>query len=85
MKYRLILKLALVAGRTMLGISNGTVEMIGYCNDDTLPECRPFFLLVYRLKVPNEVASPAGMNWISRTVIGGVPLDPVSALVIGGW
>ena len=78
-------QLALVAGRTMLGINNGTVEMIGYCNDDTLPECRPFFLLVYRLKVSSEVASPAGLNWISRSVIGGVPLDPVSALVIGGW
>jgi hypothetical protein len=77
-------QLALVAGRTMVGITNGTVELIGYCNDDTLPECRPFFLLVYRLRVPPEAPAPAGMNWISRTVINGVPLDPVSTLVVAG-
>lgn len=77
-------QLALVAGRTLLGISNGTVELIGYCNDDTLPECRPFFLLVYRLRVPSGAPAPAGMNWISRPAISGVPLDPVSALVIAG-
>ena len=77
-------QLALVAGRTLLGISNGTVELIGYCNDDTLPECRPFFLLVYRLRVPAESPAPAGMKWISRPAISGVPLDPVSALVVAG-
>ena len=77
-------QLALVASRTLIGISSGTVELIGYCNDDTMPECRPFFLLVYRMKVPPEAPAPAGMNWISRAVIGGVPLDPVSALVVAG-
>jgi len=77
-------QLALVAGRTLLGISNGTVELIGYCNDDTLPECRPFFLLVYRLRVPPDTIAPPGLSWVSRSVIGGVPLDPVSALVIAG-
>lgn len=77
-------QLALVASRTMIGITNGTVELIGYCNDDTLAECRPFFLLVYRMKVSADAVAPAGMNWISRTVIGGVPLDPVSALVVAG-
>lgn len=77
-------QLALVAGRTLLGITNGTVELIGYCNDDTLPECRPFFLLVYRLRVPTGAPAPTGMNWISRPAISGVPLDPVSALVIAG-
>jgi hypothetical protein len=77
-------QLALVAGRTLLGIPQGTVELIGYCNDDSLPECRPFFLLVYRLRVPGDASAPAGMNWISRTVIGGVPLDPVSTLVAAG-
>ena len=77
-------QLALVAGRTLLGISTGTVELIGYCNDDTLPECRPFFLLVYRLRVPPEITAPSGMNWVSRSVISGVPLDPVSALVVAG-
>ncbi len=77
-------QLALVAGRTLLGITAGTVELSGYCNDDTLPECRPFFLLVYRMRVPPEAPAPAGMNWVSRSVIGGVPLDPVSALVVAG-
>lgn len=77
-------QLALVAGRTLLGITGGTVELIGYCNDDALPECRPFFLLVYRLRVPGDAPAPSGMNWISRAAIGGVPLDPVSALVVAG-
>jgi hypothetical protein len=77
-------QLALVAGRTMLGIGNGTVELVGYCNDDSLPECRPFFLLIYRMRVPLETPAPAGMAWISRTGIGAVPLDPVSTLVIAG-
>ncbi|MBA3699167.1 MAG: hypothetical protein H0W78_09955 [Planctomycetes bacterium] len=77
-------QLALVAGRTMLGISAGTVELIGYCNDDTLPECRPFFLLVYRMKVAADVAAPAGMTWVARSALANVPLDPVSALVAAG-
>ncbi len=77
-------QLALVASRTLIGIRTGTIELIGYCNDDTLPECRPFFLLVYRMRVPADAAVPAGLNWISRAVINGVPLDPVSALVVAG-
>lgn len=77
-------QLALVAGRTLLGIGTGTVELIGYCNDDTLPECRPFFLLVYRLRVPADAPAPAGMQWIPRPAINSVPLDPVSTLVIAG-
>jgi hypothetical protein len=77
-------QLALVAGRTLLGIGNGTVELIGYCNDDSLPECRPFFLLVYRLRVPVGTPAAAGMNWVSLQSLGGVPLDPVSTLVVAG-
>jgi hypothetical protein len=78
-------QLALVAGRTMVGVANASVELVGYCNDDSLPECRPYFLLVYRLRVPATDVTPAGMNWISRSALSGVPLDPVSALVMGSW
>ncbi len=78
-------QLALVAGKTLVGVSNANVELVGYCNDDSLPECRPYFLLVYRLRVPVTEATPPGMNWISKAALHGVPLDPVSALVMGSW
>ncbi len=78
-------QLALVAGRTMVGVDKATVELVGYCNDDALPECRPFFLLVYRLRVNAADVTPPGMTWVSHTALNGVPLDPVSALVMGAW
>ena len=81
-------QLALVAGKTLVGVTSANVELVGYCNDDSLPECRPYFLLVYRLRLSESDATavtPPGMNWISRSALHGVPLDPVSALIMGSW
>ncbi len=78
-------QLALVAGKTLVGVTNAQVELVGYCNEDSLPECRPYFLLVYRLRVPPSEVTPPGMNWISKAALHGVPLDPVSALIMGSW
>jgi hypothetical protein len=78
-------QLALLSGKKMLGVDQAQVELVGYCNDDSLPECRPYFLLVYCLRVSAQQPTPSGFNWISRSTIAGVPLDPVSALVLGHW
>lgn len=78
-------KLALVSGRHLVGVDSGTVELVGYCNDESLPECRSFFLLVYRLRLPAGTPAPASMSWISAANLAGVPLDPVSALIAHGW
>jgi hypothetical protein len=81
---RALRQLALAAGTELVGGARCQVELIGYCNDDALPECRPFFILVYRLRVPPGWASPAGMSWIGVPRLAGVPLDPVSVLVAAG-
>lgn len=81
---RALRQLALVAGRHLVGSTHGTVEMLGYCNEDSLPECRAFFLLVYRLRLPAGTAAPEGMNWIALAHLAHVPLDPVSALIAAG-
>jgi hypothetical protein len=78
---RALRNLALAAGTQLLGRPGGQVELIGYCNEEALPECRWFFIMVYRLRVPPGSPAPAGMSWIALDHLHGVPLDPVSALV----
>jgi hypothetical protein len=75
-------KLALTAARLLLGTEQGRVELVGFCNEDAMQECRGIFLLVYRFAVPDQVAAPIGMRWVARTALGAEPLDPVSALVL---
>jgi hypothetical protein len=74
-------ELALGSGRHLVGTERCRVELVGYCNDDTLQECRPYFILVYRLRVEAECPVPPGMDWIDIDRLSGIPLDPVSALV----
>jgi hypothetical protein len=78
---RALRNLALAAGTQLLERPGGQIELIGYCNEESLPECRWFFILVYRLRVPPGSPPPAGMSWIGIDHLRGVPLDPVSALV----
>lgn len=78
-------QLALVSGRHLVGSERGTVELVGYCNDESLPECRAFLLLIYRLRVPAHTPAPPTMGWVGAAGLAGVPLDPVSALVAHSW
>jgi hypothetical protein len=80
---RALRNLAFAAGCEMMGARDGQVELIGYCNDESMPECRQFFILVYRLRVSAEAAAPADMSWIGVGHLHGVPLDPVSAIIAG--
>jgi hypothetical protein len=73
---------ALAAGRHLLGTSGGRIELIGMCNEDALPECRGIFILVYKLRAPEDAAAPDGMAWTAFERLADVPLDPVSALVV---
>ncbi len=75
-------KLALSAARLMVGTNEGRVELVGFCNEDAMQECRGIFLLVYRFTVPTTVAPPDTMRWVRREALGHEPLDPVSALVL---
>jgi hypothetical protein len=78
---RALRKLALGAGSQLMASPGGQIELIGYCNDEALPECRLFFILVYRMRVPPATPAPAEMSWISTNHLHGVPLDPVSAMI----
>ena len=72
---------ALAAGRQLMGIADGRIELAGFCNEDALQECRGIFILVYKFRVPDSAQAPEGMSWIPLVRLGAVPLDPVSALV----
>jgi hypothetical protein len=73
---------ALAAGKQLLGVQVGRVEMIGFCNEDAMPECRGIFLLVYRMRVADDAAAPTGLAWVPFASLAAMPLDPVSALVV---
>ncbi|MBA3686273.1 MAG: hypothetical protein H0W72_13685 [Planctomycetes bacterium] len=75
--------LALIAGSQFLGVPRLRVELTGYCNDDSLPELRNLFLLVYRCRVPDGCPPPVGMSWVPIADLAKHPLDPASALVGG--
>ncbi len=78
---RALRKAALAAGNQLVGLPGGQVELIGYCNEEALPECRAYFILVYRLRLAPESGAPVAMSWIGLDHLHGVPLDPVSALI----
>ncbi|MBA3939247.1 MAG: hypothetical protein H0X38_17500 [Planctomycetes bacterium] len=85
---RALRKLALAAGGFLLGLGEaapGRVELVGYLNDDALPECRECFILVYRLQVAADHPAPLEMQWTSASGLEQVPLDPVSVLIAAGW
>jgi hypothetical protein len=73
--------LALAAGSQLVGGATCQVELFGYCNEESMPECREFFIMVYLLRVPQACRGPADMNWIGVRHLAGVPLDPVSVLL----
>lgn len=74
--------LALRAGQALLGITQGQVELAGFCNEDAMVECRGIFVLVYRYRAPERTDAPAGLSWVSRHALSSIPIDPVSALVV---
>lgn len=80
---RALRNLSLAAGSQLMGTKGGQVELIGYCNDEALPECRMYFILVYRLRLPAACSAPPEMSWIGVSNLHGVPLDPVSAMIAG--
>lgn len=74
-------ELASAAGRHLVGSHRAGIELVGYLNEDALPETRPFLVLVYRLTLADPVPAPPAMVWISGDRLHGIPLDPASALV----
>ncbi|MFM2090658.1 MAG: hypothetical protein RLZZ127_1147 [Planctomycetota bacterium] len=74
-------ELAAAAGRHLVGSHRAGIELAGYLNEDSLPETRPFLVLVYRMTLLEPVAPPPGMLWIGAERLRGMPLDPASALV----
>lgn len=81
---RALRELARGAGRALLGRACGA-QLVGYYNDDALPESRPFFVLVYLVRVADDCAPPDGMAWVGKTTLGDLPLDPASSVVVGTW
>jgi hypothetical protein len=73
---------ALAAGRQLLATAGGRIELAGFCNEDALQECRGIFILVYRFQSSDDLPAPQGMGWVAHADLPGVPLDPVSALVL---
>lgn len=75
--------LALAAGTALVGSGGArgfNVELAGWLHEPGLEALRRAVLLVYRLRVPEELATPAGGVWVSAGRLAQVPLDPVSAL-----
>ncbi len=79
---RALRELAAVTSEGLLGSRPGSVQLIGYCNEDSLPEVRQMFLMVYRCQMGAAIAAPAQMEWIASAQLGSVALDPASALVV---
>ncbi|MFW5844924.1 MAG: hypothetical protein ACOCXJ_01725 [Planctomycetota bacterium] len=74
-------QLARAAGAELVGSTRVRIELYGYLNEDRLEETRPYFILVYLLRVPEETAAPAGMSWIGARHLRDLTLDPASSLV----
>ena len=70
------------AGRALLHRQDCGIQLWGYLNDDSLPEVRPYFVLVYELRAPAGTEAPPAMSWIGGKHLNGVPLDPVSLLLV---
>jgi hypothetical protein len=68
-----------VAAEATGGIAAG-VELVGYLNDDAEPSLRHVFVLVYRARVVEGVAAPAGCSWLASTALPR-GLDPVSSRI----
>jgi len=76
--------LAALAGARFVGVERLRSELAGYLNDDSLGDHRHAFVMVYRCRVDEGVAAPAGLSWISQKSLSAIPLDPASILVAGG-
>ncbi len=74
-------RFAQALGEALLRHGDCRIELVGYCNEDALAECRRCFLLIYRLTAAADVPAPEGMSWVSKSALIGLALDPVSALV----
>lgn len=68
------------AERVSGGIAHG-VELAGYLNDDTSPELRHAFVLVYRARVPPGTPAPAGHAWHARAALPAAQ-DALSTRVV---
>lgn len=78
-------ELARAAAAELLKTPVQRIHLLGYLNDDALPETRPFLIMVYEVQAPAGSQAPTGMNWIQRRRLADLPLDPVSVLVVDGW
>ncbi len=74
-------RFAQALGEALLRRGDCRIELVGYCNEDALVECRRCFLLIYRLITAADTAAPEGMSWVPRSALAGLALEPVSALV----
>ncbi len=78
-------ELARVAARELLAQQSRGVQLMGYFNEDGLPETRPFFILVYLVHAEPEAPAPTGMSWVSGPQLKRLPLDAASSVVAASW
>lgn len=78
-------ELARLAAAHLLPERPQGIQLIGYFNDDTLPEVRPYFLLVYTVRAADGCEAPEGMVWVPKSQVLDQPLDPVSMLLAAEW
>ena len=75
-------KLALSVAQARCAAVRG-VELAGFLNDETDPDLRRVFLLVYRAVVPAGTPAGDGMAWMARPALAALTeLDPASRLVV---
>lgn len=75
-------RIAALAGGGLVEGGQLPAELVGHLHDDGLPEIRGSLLMLYRLRAPAGAAAPAGMAWVSRDRLSGLPLSPLSALLL---
>ena len=61
------------------------IQLSGYFNDDHLEEARPYFLLVYVVRVRDDVALPSPLLWCPASELADQALDVVSSIIVSSW
>lgn len=73
--------LAQLAAAHFLAVERVRVELAGYLNEDSLPDLRDAFVLVYRCHAPEGAQAPVGQSWVPIRQLGALPLEAASVVV----
>ena len=76
-------KLAQVAADGLLSHPATGSVLVGYLNDDKDEDLRGYMHMIYRVHADPSESDVEGAAWVSAEGLKMVPLEPVSALIVG--